>query len=731
MLKKLSPLLLCFLFNYSLFSQDYNISKDSIAKVISKSFILSSEGDHEEAIKLQNYALEWADRKNNDSIRGEAYHCMAVVYFLMEDYEKSKALYAKSLPALKKVNYKSYMIYHHNNLGELLNLEGDKKNAKIQLELARNMALEEKLTYNAFWPTHNLAMISYEQGDFEEAKTFFEYVIKTFQPNTEQQPTVRVNSHNYLAKIYYNKNNNKKALQHLRIADSLGRSTKDYPELIETEKLRYLISKNSILNSKANAALLRQIGYLKKNAELQKEQSKSNFKLQQKLLKNEKQLELTSKISQERKMALKTSRRYTYITLFFLLLTALISFLLFKSNKARLKLNQNLLIKNNELIVAKEKTEHASNLKTNFYSTISHELRTPLYAVNGITDILIEQKPRENQREYLNTLKSSGEYLLALINNVLQINKFDAKKIELNEIEFNLREMINNIKRALNYLKKENNNVILLDIDSSIPKILKGDSLKLSQIIINLLSNALKFTNNGNITLSVKKMESDVLDSINLKISIKDEGIGISKEMQDKIFDDFFQESMQLDRNYEGIGLGLAIVKRLLKAMDSEIKVTSIPGNGATFYFNVNLKVSEEKTIVKHDTPQADFSSFKDKSVLVVDDNSINQMITKRILLGKKINVTVVDNGFDAIEKAKHNDFDAILMDIHMPKMNGYEATKGIREFNTKVPILALTAIQINGNKDKILNSGMNGIIVKPFVLENFFNELKRFINSN
>ncbi len=653
---------------------------------------------------------------------------MGVVYNFMKDSKKAKELYAMSAMFLIKANYKSYMVMHHNNLGTLYCLEKDTINAKLQFELARHIAIENNLTFNAFWPSYNLAEVNYNNGNYKKAKPLFEYVVRTFQPNTRQHPRMRVSSYNYLAKIYYKTKNHKKALEYLKIADSLGKDILNYTELIETEKLKYKIHKNNSAITKANTALLKQVNYLKKNIEINKKQSESNFKLKQKLLKNEKKLELTSKISNERKAALKTNKRYTYIALFLLLITVVTSFLLYRSNKSRLRLNKNLTTKNNELIIAKEKTEQASKIKENFFSTISHELRTPLYAVNGITDILIEQKPKENQKDYLNTLKSSGEYLLALINNVLLINKFDSNKIELNEIEFNLREMINDIRRTLNYLEKENNNTIHLDIDPSIPKLLKGDSLKLSQVIINLLSNALKFTNNGNIILFVKKINTDS-ENINLEISIKDDGIGISKEVQAKVFDDFFQESMQLDRNYEGTGLGLAIVKRLLHAMGSEIKVSSIQGKGTVFYFNINLKKEVINTVVMDNTQQVDFSKLIDKSILVVDDNSINQMITKRILLSKKAKVTVIDNGFDAIEEVKNNYFDAVLMDIHMPKMDGYEATKNIRKFNPTIPILALTAIQINNNKEHILNCGMNDIIVKPFVLENFFNVLNKFLN--
>ena len=281
------------------------------------------------------------------------------------------------------------------------------------------------------------------------------------------------------------------------------------------------------------------------------------------------------------------------------------------------------------------------------------------------------------------------------------------------------------IKDSLTYLKKENNNTIEINIKNDVPIRLKGDSLKLSQILINLLSNALKFTHNGHILLAIEVKEK-LNDTIMLHFSIEDNGIGISEDLQSKIFEDFYQESMHLERNYEGTGLGLAIVKRLLTAMGSKIEIKSTQGKGSNFYFDLHLEITNTEN-TKNDKV-TDFIDLADKHILIVDDNQINQMITKRILEKKKAIITVVDSGIEAIKSVEKNNYAIILMDIHMPKMNGYTATQNIRKFNSTVPIIALTAVKLDENKEKIYASGMNGIIIKPFRLENFFSEIQKFI---
>ena len=729
-MKRLLIILILFAQFHS-YSQDYSIKADSVVDIITESFIKSNKGLYEEALNQQHFALEWAKRNNNDSIMGDAYNCIGATYNNMENYDKAEFYYEKSIIHLKKANYKSYIVLYYNNMANLYEAKGDLKKSREQYELSRNLALELNSKHFAHWPTYNMALLDLESKNYDAAIPLFEEAIKSFKPNSEHQPSNRINAFNALGEIYKEKGNYQLALNNLEIADSLSKDIEGYKTLIKTEEIRYDIYKSTKNKAAAEKALLKRIGYLNNSLAYEKEALKDKSKLEQKLLEKEKTIELNETLYAAQQNTLKKTRAFSFIVLFLLIGICYTAFLLYRSTMARERLNGNLTQKNKQLLEAKEKMEYASALKANFFSTISHELRTPLYAVTGITDILMEDNPKKGQKKHLKTLKTSGEYLLSLINNVLQINKFDADKMEVNTVQFDLRAVINNIKETLSYLKKENNNNIHITIDRTIPELLKGDALKLKQIIVNLLNNALKFTHDGNIWLTVERLGfvNEDNEDIDLRISIKDDGIGISKAMQSRIFDDFTQESIRLDRNYEGIGLGLAIVKRLLNAIGSEIEVDSTVEKGATFYFNITLKVGDNHKM-RDDELSEKIKSLDNRSILVVDDNSVNLMITKRVLENKNIVVTTVNNGFDAIKKVQEEIFDAILMDIHMPKMDGYETTEKIRTFNKTLPIVALTAVKIDENKDRIINSGMNGIIVKPFRLESFFGEINRVIQT-
>lgn len=464
----------------------------------------------------------------------------------MKDLDKAEKYYKLSKEALLRANYRSYLIYYYNNMAIVYFDRGDLINSEKHYTKSRNLALELNDTYKVLWPTFNIGEIKYELKDYESAAFYLKEAIKLYQPDSGQQLNIIIKSYRYLGIINSANEDYKKALQNFEVADSIALKNKEYPELVNIEKARAEVFERLNHQEGVRKSLENQITYLEKSFQKQQDLLKKKTQLEKELFEKESSLNLTKELNKNQKKSLQKIKYISIGLLILFLITVYTMVLLYRLNKKRLQLNTSLQIKNYELLEAKEKTEHASQLKNNFFSTISHELRTPLYAVTGITDILINEDPKKEQVHYLNALKSSGEHLLSLINNILQINKYDSKKIELNSIEFNIEEIVNNIKNALSYLKKENNNTVHIEIDQDIPKKIKGDSIKLSQIIINLLGNALKFTENGNIWIKVRKQENEVLrdNEVMLKISIEDDGIGISEQMQSRIFEDFYQESM-------------------------------------------------------------------------------------------------------------------------------------------------------------------------------------------
>ena len=381
--------------------------------------------------------------------------------------------------------------------------------------------------------------------------------------------------------------------------------------------------------------------------------------------------------------------------------------------------------KNGELIIAKEKAELASKTKANFLSTVTHELRTPLYAVTGLTNMLLDESPKPDQIQHLKSLKFSGDYLLTFINDILQINKIEANKVDVEPEVFNLKKKISNVVSALNNSAEDNNIKIHFEYDKDLPENYNADQLKISQILINLIGNAIKFTKDGDIWIRAYKI-NEKNGVYNIRFEVEDNGIGISEEKQQHMFESFSQGSIQINRKYGGTGLGLSIVKGLIDILKGKIYLKSELGKGSTFTFEVPLKYTSEIIKVKKVNYFKNIDEIKlsNINILVVEDNKINQMITKKILNKMNLNCDVVDNGEDAVEKVKSTNYDVVLMDIHMPGISGLEATKIIRTFDKELTIFALTAVTLEDKMHEFDEAGFDDIISKPFKQEDFEKKL-------
>ena len=435
----------------------------------------------------------------------------------------------------------------------------------------------------------------------------------------------------------------------------------------------------------------------------------------------------------EKQKSINFGKMTTGLSIALIIILSLLALSLFKNNNLRAKANDLLKDKNIELTLSKERAEKASLAKAQFLSTITHELRTPLYAVTGLTHLLLEENPKLEQKEHLNSLKFSGEYLLSLINNILDLNKLEANKVEIEMTTFNLKKRINDVLIALRKTADDRRNELHFEYDENIPNKLVGDPLKLSQVLINLIGNSAKFTQNGDVFVRVKLLEESN-EKVMLRIEIEDNGVGISNKKQKSIFETFSQGSLQINRKFGGSGLGLSIVKNLLELMNSKIQLESQLGKGSKFWFNISFEISDEHLDDINPNKiiyDIDYKALENVQILVVEDNKINQMITKKILEKNKMICQVADNGMDAIKMVKENDFAVILMDIHMPGISGIEATQKIRTFNKDIPIIALTAVTIDENLDDFYNAGFTEIIPKPFKPEEFFEKIYRSLEGN
>lgn len=708
-------------------AEDLQIANEKIQQLLNDAEVSVNTLDFDNAIEQLNSSLELSKSIDDKRFIALSSSILAKLYYIRHEFSKAITELNRAISIQREIGDEKGLAYSYVNFAKIFMAQDNKIRADRYLNLAEELYLKlDDQEYLGIVSLNRAIVISRTQGDMNEALRLLQKAKNQLADSKNMYEISRL--YYYTARVHISlenyelaKENCKKVLEIAQAQNFGGMIMSTYRQLSKIYEATgdYETSLEYLQKSYA-----RNDSIIAMNKEVLAEQANAKYgvdALQSSL--NELSIQ-----NAEQESKLKVNKLTTILSVALITILSLLTLSLYKNNNLRARANELLQKKNTELTKAKENAEKASLAKAQFLSTITHELRTPLYAVTGLTHLLLEESPTENQKEHLNSLKFSGEYLLSLINNILDLNKLEANKVEIMEASFDLKKRISDVLVALKNSADEKNTRIHFNYDDTIPEELKGDPLKISQILINLIGNSIKFTEDGDIWINVSKNSREG-NNVLLDFEIKDNGEGISKEKQKAIFENFTQGSTQINRKFGGTGLGLSIVKNLLSLLGSEINLESDLGKGSTFTFQLKFEAKEVDNSINNTPTKAAEpveNKLEGKNILIVEDNKINQMITRKILEKHGVKCEVADNGTIAVEKTQEKEYDLILMDIHMPGISGIEATKEIRKFNSEIPIIALTAVTLDDNLDEFYLNGFSDIIPKPYKTEEFFLKINR-----
>ncbi|WP_082048536.1 tetratricopeptide repeat-containing hybrid sensor histidine kinase/response regulator [Neotamlana nanhaiensis] len=737
-----AALLYCFLF-FSMLS--FGKEEREIIKDIDN--INSSATQYLENKHIVNAFKEFVlAKKLSDSIQDHYGSALANfnignIYNLMENYDSAKSYYKSTLESLVNLNDNYLLASTYLNLAKIHTKEFNYAKATYYfnetLKFAKNYATlshaESKKTEQVYFEAQlNLCDLLISKGDLEAALISLLKIKSNLE--TKKIDKYYLGYYYYVFGIYYAKKelfNN--AIENFRKAiPFFENNTQNLPLL---SKVYMQLSMALAKSGKSTEAYLTLLEHNKYKDELD-----SKKKNQQDLLTKSKFLiedykTNAEKANAEKLQQMQVADKFKKINIAIIITLVLLLFsvaIIYSNYLSKRKLSNTLEAKNSELEIAKNKAVKTAELKSKFISNVSHELRTPLYGVVGITSLLLEKNDLNvADKKYLNSLKYSGDYLLNLINDILQVSKMEAQKVEIKNVSVNLSEMLNNIVNTFSYRLEETNNKLQLNIDSYVPHFIKCDKVRLSQILINLIGNSVKFTSNGIIKLNVVLLSKND-NKVGLRFEVEDNGIGIPKEKFDTIFENFSQIE-ESNLNYQGTGLGLSITKNLVNLFGGDIKLESEVNVGTKISFELNFDLDNLNTVKKPEAKSVKNNAVNKENgikILVAEDNKINQVVTRSLLTKQGYSCTIVDNGQKALEEIRNNHYDLVLMDINMPIMNGNEATKAVRRFNSEIPIIALTAADIEDISKNCKDIGFNDYIIKPFDNYEFFQVISENIQK-
>ena len=665
-----------------------------------------------EALNYQFKALKLATETGDKSNMAGEYLNICLIYYKLNDDAKAKEYESKGLNIIEKLDDKNDIVHTLMKIGNVYRDRGNYRKALLYYYQTL------KITEELHWQEDNIITLGnigamYLTIEKDTAEPYIHSVrnIAGVVKKTGADTLIPKSKKACL----------NKAIQYLETGIMLGNKIGYIQEL---PKIATSLSEAQSLSGNYKGALesfklaatikdsLFSIENIKKIANLE---SKRETELK------EKQIE----VQRLQIVAAKNERKYYLAGLAAFVLLSVGMFGRFHSvrrNKKQLEdKNRVIAIEKENADRSRIRAERSEQFKQQFLANMSHEIRTPMNAVSGITDLLLQKSPRPDQLAYLQAISKSSDILLHVINDILDLSKIEAGKLELEKIEFSLPDTLKQVTDTLSYKAEEKGLQLIAHIDDNVPDVLIGDPYRLNQVLINLGGNAIKFTEKGGVQIDVKQVGEEN-GELALRFAVTDTGIGIPPDKLQKLFESFAQVNSSDTRKFGGTGLGLSISKQLVELQGGNISVESKESSGTTFSFVINYPIGSAEKLEQRIAAERkiDGSVLNGLRILVADDNEYNRLVVNETLhLKANVRIDLVTNGQEAIQMLEQNDYDVILMDVQMPVMNGIDATKYIRNKmegpKSKIPIIALTASILRANLDMCTESGMNSYVPKPF----------------
>lgn len=694
-----------------------------------KAIIFVRDGDKEAAVNEYLAGIETISRSNDKLYRHETLLIanFANLLYKNSQFEEALVYLEKAIEANKKYEkelgqhseyYEYILINHARTLKELNRLDEAEKSINDILAYKNTPTVENNFA-------KALLGTLYSKNDQSELarKMIDEAIKETALFNIGIEP--EVSAYLALAKLELDENNLSSSIQSIDHIFDLYKNAGEEVKVSEIysvmskaleksgryeESLHNLKQYQSIVEKeKAEAAKLKHGTFKSRISMIEKKYQINELEIQQKL--------------QESKI---------YVLVVAFLLSIILIFFIFLMYKRKKSHNKALLLINQEVREANANVIAASKTKENFLSRMSHEMCTPMNAVIGITNILLDENPTKKQSEHLSNLKFSGEILLNIINEVLDFSKITSDKLKIDRKPIHIQKLLDKTISSFQQANTNKNVEIFQDQNlKDLTHLVSLDQTRLIQILSNLIGNAIKFTDKGSIILRSGILQN-TSDMVKIIFQIEDTGIGIPKDKLESIFESFSQVNNEINREHEGTGLGLSITKKLVELKGGKLEVTSTEGKGSTFTFTLEFGKEDKIEKIEANSPTKDKifqTGIEGKKILLVEDNKLNQLVAKKILSKFKVEISLAENGQEAVDMVQKERYDLILMDIHMPIMDGIEATKSIRAlkdpFFQQIPIVALSADAYSDQVQATTESGMNDYLAKPFKPEDLFQKIK------